>query len=122
MTIRPIAAAAAVVLALSAGTARAEPSTVVLSVENATCALCGPIVRLALQRVPGVETVQVAENYAMSPAVVATVAFDDAVTSIEALTTATAGAGFRSYPSSLSPAAVQPQPAPVAARPWWRFW
>ena len=46
---------------------------------------------------PGVQAASVAEADAMSPAV-ATVTYDDAVTSVQALVTATTNAGYPSHP------------------------
>lgn len=80
--------------------AQALERTVVLSIENATCALCGPIVRMSLERVAGVISVSVAEDYSMSPPVTATVVFDDVATNIDALIAATINAGYPSYPAS----------------------
>ncbi|MEX0852552.1 MAG: mercury transporter [Bauldia sp.] len=98
MIIRHIAAAATLAVVLSSGVAHAESRTVVLRVENATCALCGPIVKMTLQGVSGVKAVGLKEADAFSGAV-ATVEFDDAVTDVQALITATTNAG---YPSRLS--------------------
>jgi mercuric ion binding protein len=89
--------AAALLLALSALSVEAAEKTVVLNVDKADCTLCVPIVRMTLQRVPGVKAASVAEADAMSPAV-ATVTFDDAVTSVQALVTATTNAGYPSHP------------------------
>lgn len=80
--------------------AQALEQTVVLSIENATCELCAPIVRMSLERVAGVVSVIVAEDYSLSPPVTATVVFDDAATNIDALIAATTNAGYLSYPAS----------------------
>jgi mercuric ion binding protein len=94
------AAAALVALAMFAPVASySAEKTVTLSVENATCALCAPIVRSVLQRVPGVASVDIVENYNISPPVAATVVFDDQVTDVDALISATTNAG---YPSQLA--------------------
>ena len=90
-------AAASLILAMSAWSVGAAEKTVVLNVDKADCTLCAPIVRMTLQRVPGVKTASVAEANAMSPAV-ATVTFDDAVTNVRALVTATTNAGYPSHP------------------------
>lgn len=87
---------AAVAVLLSAAVAFAGERTVQLDVTNATCALCGPIVKGALTRVSGVLDVKVAET---SGAAVATVRFDDARTDVAALVKATTNAGF---PSSVA--------------------
>ena len=96
MIIRHLAVAATLALALSAGIAHAAPQTVVLNVDNATCTLCGPIVKRTLERVSGVKAVDLKEADAMSGAV-ATVQFDDAVTNIDALIAATTNAGYPSH-------------------------
>jgi mercuric ion binding protein len=87
--------AAALAVFLSAGATSAAEQTVVLNVANATCALCGPIVKGTLQRVPGVKTVTVEEADEFSGAV-AKVQFDDALTTIDALIAATTNAGYPS--------------------------
>jgi mercuric ion binding protein len=89
--------AAALVLAFFAGSAEAAEKTVALNVDKADCALCAPIVKMTLQRVPGVKTVSVAEATATSAAV-ATVTFDDTATNVQALVTATTNAGYPSHP------------------------
>lgn len=96
MTIRRIAAASVLAIAFSAGIAQAEPRTIVLNVDNATCALCGPIVKMTLQQVAGVNAVDLKEADAMSGAI-ATVEFDDAVTNVQALIAATTNAGYPSH-------------------------
>jgi periplasmic mercuric ion binding protein len=96
--IRQIAVAVLVLLSASSLVQAAE-KTVVLQVDNATCALCAPIVKAVLARVAGVKTVQVAEADADSGAV-ATVTFDDSITNVAALADATAKAG---YPARVAP-------------------
>jgi len=80
-------------LALAALPAQAEPRTVRLAVEKMTCATCPITVRLALKKVAGVIDAKVT----LEPPI-AEVTYDDAKTSPEQLTRATANAGF---PSSL---------------------
>lgn len=83
-------------LALSAALAApawAESRTVTLAVRNMTCSVCPITVKKALSKVPGVT--KTAVSYEKQEAVVT---FDDAKTGVEALTAATANAG---YPSSL---------------------
>lgn len=94
-----IPAALAVAIALSPFAADAAQKTAILAVEKANCALCAPVVKGALSKVPGVKSVKVAEANADAPAV-ATVTYDDAVTSVASLTKATTNAGF---PSHLKP-------------------
>ncbi|MDX1465169.1 MAG: mercury resistance system periplasmic binding protein MerP [Halomonas sp.] len=68
--------------------------TVTLSVPGMTCAACPITVKVALQQVGGVSRVEV--NYPDREAVVT---FDDTRTTLEALTRATADAGYPSTPS-----------------------
>jgi mercuric ion binding protein len=92
MNIR-MAMAATIALMLSPLTTQAADRTVVLNVDNATCELCGPIVKRTLSRVWGVTAVQVAEANAETGAVV-TVKFDDGTTNVDALISATTNAGY----------------------------
>lgn len=73
----------------------ADTQTVTLSVPGMTCAACPITVKKALTRVDGVQKVEV--SYEQLAAVVT---FDDAKTTVEALTRATENAG---YPSSVKP-------------------
>jgi periplasmic mercuric ion binding protein len=91
-----IPVAIALLMALSPLAAQAAQKTAVLAVEKANCALCAPVVKGALSKVPGVKSVKVAEANADAPAV-ATVIYDDAVTNVASLTTATTNAGFPSH-------------------------
>ena len=79
----------------SSGEAFATERTVTLNVANATCELCGPIVKRSLARVSGVLDVQMSEA---DGAAIAKVRFDDSRTDVPALITATTNAG---YPSRL---------------------
>lgn len=85
-------------LAALALTALAAPSfagtkTVVLDVPTMYCEMCPITVKKAISKVPGVSGVEV--SYEKKQAVVT---FDDAKATVEALTKATANAG---YPSAL---------------------
>lgn len=73
----------------------AAPRTVALDVAGMTCVTCPITVKKALSRVDGVEAVDVDFKQKR-----ATVTFDDAKTTAEALTRATADAGF---PSTVRP-------------------
>lgn len=75
--------------------ALAAEKSVMLNVENMTCASCPYIVKESLQVVPGVKSVEVVleTNSAI-------VTYDDAVTSLEVLTKATTDAGFPSQVKS----------------------
>jgi mercuric ion binding protein len=76
---------------LASAAATAAERTVTLAVDGMTCASCPYIVRTVLQEVPGVAHAEV--SYAERTAVVT---FDDAKTTVTALTQATAGVGFPS--------------------------
>jgi periplasmic mercuric ion binding protein len=85
-------------LGLAPLTAQAAEQTVVLNVHHANCALCGPIVKTALERVNGVKAVTVSQADAMAD-VVAKVTFDDSAASVPTLIAATTNAG---YPADLA--------------------
>jgi mercuric ion binding protein len=72
----------------------AAPQTATLSVEGMTCAACPITVKKALGKVPGVSRAEIDFNKRQ-----ATVTYDDAKTSVEALMHATRDAG---YPSTLA--------------------
>jgi mercuric ion binding protein len=85
-------------LALSAALsvpAWAATQTVTLSVTGMTCASCPITIKKALNKVDGVETIEV--NLEKKEALVT---FDDAKTTVEALVEATTNAG---YPSTVHP-------------------
>ncbi len=94
---RYLSAAAGLTIMLSASSVQAAETTVVLKVEKADCSLCAPIVKRTISKVMGVKAVSVAEANANSSAV-ATVTFDDAVTSVPTLIAATTNAGYPSHP------------------------
>src|SRR5258706_2280510 len=73
-----------------------DKRTAVLTVEKATCSLCAPVVKRVLSKVPGVQSVKIVEASGDAPAV-ATVAYDDAVTTVAKLTSATTNAGYPSH-------------------------
>jgi mercuric ion binding protein len=81
-------------VALSAP-AWAATKTVTLSVTGMTCAACPITIKKALNKVEGVETIEV--NLEKKEALVT---FDDAKTTVEALLEATKNAG---YPSTVHP-------------------
>lgn len=83
--------AAAVLLLMAASAAEAAQRTVVLAVDNMTCASCPYIVRESLARVEGVQAVEV--SFEAGKAVVT---FDDHLTDPSALVQATAQVGFPS--------------------------
>jgi mercuric ion binding protein len=85
--------------ALIAAPAWAAPQTVVLAVSKMTCAACPITVKTALSRVPGVTAVSVSLEKKQ-----ARVVFDDAQTTVAALTRATTDAG---YPSTAVKAAAK---------------
>lgn len=71
----------------------AAPRTVTLSVPGMTCAACPITVKKALSRVAGVSKTEVSFDTRE-----AVVTFDDAKTDVQALTQATADAGYPSAP------------------------
>jgi periplasmic mercuric ion binding protein len=75
----------------SSGAAFAGEQSVTLNVVNATCELCGPIVKRSLSRVSGVLDVQMSEAQG---AAIARVRFEDSRTNVPALITATTNAGY----------------------------
>ena len=79
-------------LAVHAPAVAAE-RTAVLQVQNVSCVSCGPIVKRALSRVPGVRSVDLTLSGTSGTA---TVVYDDARTEPAALVAATVGAGFPS--------------------------
>lgn len=79
---------------LAGGAVHAGQQTVTLAIENMTCAACPYIVRKTIASVAGVMAVDV--SYANKTA---TVTFDDAKTSLDAVTHASANAG---YPATLA--------------------
>jgi mercuric ion binding protein len=80
-------------LALASSAALADTKTVTLSVPGMDCAACPITVKKALSRVPGVSKVSASlENKQ------AVVTYDDSKAALEALTKATADAG---YPSTV---------------------
>lgn len=93
---RHLAATAMLTLVLSPLAARAADKTVMLSVTNANCVLCAPIVRKSLARVSGVKAVDVKQADQMADPI-ATVTFNDAVTNVPALIAATTSAGYPSH-------------------------
>ena len=78
-------------LAISATALAAGPRTATLDVTNMDCAVCPITVRKALEKVPGVDSAKV--DFKTKRAVVA---FESSKTTPEALTKATADAGFPS--------------------------
>lgn len=77
--------------------AQAAEQTVALTVHNAGCVLCPPIIQSALQNVKGVKTVHVTQPDGMAN-VAATVTFDDAQTTQAALIQATTDRGYPADP------------------------
>lgn len=84
---------ASLAAALSPWTVQAADRIVVLDVKNATCELCGPIVKKALSQVSGVKAIQWKEPQAGADAV-ATVTFDDATADVSKLIAASTNAGY----------------------------
>ena len=80
-------------LALVAATAWGEPREVVLDVANMSCPACPYIIQQSLRKVGGVREVEVSYEEKT-----ARVVFDDAITTLEALSQATAAVGYPSTP------------------------
>lgn len=80
-------------LAITSAPAWAEIKTVTLAVPGMTCATCPITVKKALNKVNGVTKVEVSLHKMQ-----AIVTYDDAKTTVQALTDATANAG---YPSTV---------------------
>lgn len=78
-------------LTITTGAQAAADRSVTLQVSNMTCATCPIAVRMSLEKVPGVESAKVDFKTKL-----AVVKFDSAKTKPEALTKATADAGFPS--------------------------
>lgn len=78
---------------LSAGAAIAAEKTIKLSVPDMNCASCPYLVKSAISQVTGVKAVE-----ARLDDTSATVTFDDAVTTVDAITEATGNIG---YPSTV---------------------
>ena len=84
--------------------ASAATQTVLLTVENMSCATCPIAVRKALERVDGVRSAQV--NFATKTA---TVTYNANKTAVSELTEATTNAGFPSAMTSKPPSSERPQ-------------
>jgi mercuric ion binding protein len=91
---RPVAAVL-IVLALAAGhSAGAKTQQVTLTVPTMDCATCPVTIRVALMKVPGVKKAVVSYEHRT-----AKVVYDDEKTDVPALTRATDGAGYPSFPA-----------------------
>ena len=82
-----------VAIGLASPAALAETKTVTLSVPGMNCDLCPLTINKAISKVPGVTSVEA--SYEKKQAVVT---FDDSKASVDALTKATANAGYPSAP------------------------
>lgn len=80
-------------LLAGAGVATAAETKAVLSIRQAGCDLCAPIVEAILRRVGGVSLVEIAPVPGTTSLKV-TVTYDDALTSSEALVRATTNQGY----------------------------
>jgi periplasmic mercuric ion binding protein len=78
---------------LGGNAAMAAVRTATLTVENMTCASCSYIVKKTLASIPGVSKVEVSFEKK-----IAVVTFDDAKTTLDKLTSASARAGFPAHP------------------------
>jgi periplasmic mercuric ion binding protein len=96
MSLKRISLAVALTVAIAVP-AWAKPNTVTLSVPTMNCPVCPITVKQALTKVHGVSDIKV--NVDRREAVVT---FDDAKTSVEALTQATKEAGYPSTVTGIS--------------------
>jgi len=94
-----LAAALALGFFVTSLSAQAAETTAVLDVHHAGCVLCGPIIKSTLEHVKGVKAVRVVQPNGDAN-VTATISYDNAVTNVAALITATTNAG---YPASIVP-------------------
>jgi mercuric ion binding protein len=78
---------------LAIGPAQAAERTVILAVENMTCASCPYIVSKAIASVPGVEKVNVSHETGT-----AVVTFDDTKTTVQAIAQSSLDAGYPANP------------------------
>ncbi len=78
-----------IILAFCSEFALAAEKSAVLSVSNMTCALCPLTVRSAISQVPGVISVDVDRDRAQ-----ATVKYDDATATTDAIAAASSNAGY----------------------------
>jgi periplasmic mercuric ion binding protein len=92
---RLLSAATVALSVFGASTALAAEKTITLAVKNMYCADCPFIVKKSLEGVPGVAKATV--SYKDKTAIVT---YDDSITDVEALTTATTKAGYPSAPKS----------------------
>jgi mercuric ion binding protein len=90
---KPLMSAAFLLCLFGSSAALAGERTVTLAVKNMYCAACPHTVKASLEAVPGVEKVAVSIKDKT-----AIVTFDDARTTVNALTAATTNAGYPSAP------------------------
>ena len=90
---KSLGAFALIASVMTASTAFAGERTITFTVDNMTCASCPYIVKTSMEGVPGVAKVAVSFR-----AKTATVIFDDAKTSPDAIATASMNAGYPAHP------------------------
>ena len=91
---KTLSAGALIALMMTASTAFAGERTVTFAVDNMTCASCPYIVKSSMEGVPGVAKVAVSFR-----AKTATVTFDDAQTTPDAIAAASMNAGYPARPT-----------------------
>lgn len=96
-----------VTLLFASTTVYAAEKTITLTVDGMTCASCPYMVKKSLTKVDGVKAVDVSLQTRL-----AVVTFDDAKTTIEAMTNATFEAGFPSEPKIAGMNVPSSAPAP----------
>jgi periplasmic mercuric ion binding protein len=91
---KSLSAFALIASVMTAPTAFAAERTITFTVDNMTCASCPYIVKSSMAAVPGVAKVAVSFE-----AKTATVTFDDAKTSSNAIAAASMSAGYPAHPT-----------------------
>ena len=91
---KSLSALALIMSVMTAPAVFATERTVTFAIDNMTCASCPYIVKTSMAAVPGVSTVAVSFE-----AKTATVTFDDAKTSTDAIAAASMNAGYPAHPT-----------------------
>ncbi len=114
--IRQAAAVLALTLLVAPMAAQAAETTAVLDVHNARCELCPLIVKAALNRVKGVELVEVGKPNSAGD-MTANVVFDNAATTAAALIKAASDQGYPAQVAKEMPAKAIEKMQPMKKTP-----
>jgi|GEM_PF-571883 len=114
--IRQAAAVLSLALLAAPMAAQAAESVAILNVHNARCELCPLIVKAALNRVKGVELVEVGKPNGAGD-MIANVVFDNAVTTSAALSKATTDQGYPTQIAKEMPTAEIEKMKPMEMKP-----